>query len=136
MPKAIGIGGVYLQLKGPKDKLQQWYQVNLGLQMSEYGSGFIEGEQLVLLSFKHDSNGPVINFRVDDIKGLITKFKSEGLTITHEIREFEYGLFARFLDPFGNLIELWEPNVRVYKEMVIKEIENYKLKQSLIKQEK
>jgi predicted enzyme related to lactoylglutathione lyase len=132
MAKAVGIGGIFLHFKGDEKELFKWYQVNLGLKMSPYGTGFIEGEQLVLLSFKRSSNeGPYINFRVDDIEELIIKFKSEGLRIVKDIEEFEYGKFAQIEDPFTNIIELWEPNVEVYKKMVRKEIEDYKQKMEI-----
>ncbi len=42
-----------------------------------------------------------------------------------EIHDYDYGKFAQFEDPFGNIIELWEPNVENYKKMVLKEIESF-----------
>lgn len=100
--------------------------------MSPYGTGFIEGEQLVLLSFKRSGEtGPYINFRVDNISQLMVKFKSEGLRIVQEIQVFDYGKFSQIEDPFGNVIELWEPNVEVYKKMVRKEIDDYKEKMEI-----
>ena len=44
---------------------------------------------------------------------------------TDDIVIYDYGKFAHFTDPFGNYIELWEPNVEVYKKMVKSEIEDY-----------
>jgi len=127
MAKAIGIGGIFLQFKGDKEELFKWYHQHLGLEISEYGTGFIEGRQLVLLMFKRQSEeGVYINFRVDDIETLIHTFKQEGLKIVQELNYHDYGIFAQFEDPFGNVVELWEPNEENYKKMVLKEIELFK----------
>lgn len=132
MAKAVGIGGIFLHFKGDEKELFKWYEANLKLDMSPYGTGFIEGEQLVLLSFKRSSDeGVYINFRVDDIKALMIKFKSQGLTIIKDIENFDYGKFAQIEDPFGNPIELWEPHVDNYKTMVKKEIAEYKEKMEI-----
>lgn len=132
MGKAVGIGGIFLHFKGDEKELFKWYEANLGLNMSPYGTGFIEGEQLVLLSFKRSGEtGPYINFRVDNISELMVKFKSEGLRVVQEIQSFDYGKFSQVEDPFGNVIELWEPNVEVYKKMVRKEIDEYKEKMEI-----
>lgn len=129
MAKAVGIGGVFLHFKGEQQKLFQWYHDHLGLDMSEYGTGFIEGEQLVLLMFKRTSEeGVYLNLRVDDIETIISNFKEEGLNIVQELNYHDYGIFAQFEDPFGNVVELWEPNEENYKKMVQNEIENFKEK--------
>ncbi len=134
MGKAVGVGGIFLHFKGDEKELHEWYHANLGLEMSPYGTGFIEGEQLVLLSFKRTSEtSPFINFRVDNIKELMIKFKSEGLKIVQDTQTFDYGKFSQVEDPFGNVIELWEPNVDVYKKMVKKEIDSYKEKMEIKK---
>lgn len=41
MAKAIGIGDGFLEFKGGEEELFRWYQENLGLEMSSFGSGFI-----------------------------------------------------------------------------------------------
>lgn len=130
MAKAVGIGGVFLQFEGEEKAVLDWYEEQLGLSMTSYGTGFIEGEQLVLLSFKRNDNlnSPYINIRVDDIDSLINKFKSQGIEIISDIQEFPYGKFAQFKDPFTNVIELWEPYVEEYKNMVNKEVKDYKQK--------
>lgn len=52
MVKIVGVGGLFLEFKGEKDALHRFYNEVLGMDMSEYGSGFTEGEQMMLLSFK------------------------------------------------------------------------------------
>ncbi len=125
MAKAIGIGGLFLDFKGEKEELHKFYNKHLGLDMTEYGSGFLSGEQLMLLSFKRDfEKAPLINFRVDDLAEMMTALKGINLG-TEEIIDYDYGKFAHFTDPFGNYIELWEPKIDVYKKMVRAEIEDY-----------
>lgn len=125
MAKAIGIGGLFLEFKGEKEELHKFYNKHLGLDMTEYGSGFLMGEQLMLLSFKRDfEKAPLINFRVDDLVEMMESLKQINLE-TDEIEDFDYGKFAHFTDPFGNYIELWEPKIDVYKKMVHAEIEDY-----------
>lgn len=63
---------------------------------------------------------------MDDFDFLMEKFAHMGLSIIQEIQTYDYGKFAKFVDPFDNIIELWEPNVIEYKKMVNKEIESYK----------
>ena len=127
MAKVVGIGGIFLQFKGDEKLVQKWYNENLGMDMSEYGTGFIEGEQLVLLTFKRlNENSPYINLRVDDIDEIFATFKRSNIEIVDEVKKYDYGKFGQFKDPFGNIVELWEPVVEEYKKMVQKEIKEYK----------
>jgi predicted enzyme related to lactoylglutathione lyase len=129
MGKVVGLGGIFVHLKGETKDLYDWYEKNLGLDMTEYGTGFLEGEQLVLISLKRNQeNAPFLNFRVDELNEIITRLKTMNITIISDVKPYTYGLFATFMDPFGNAIELWEPYVDAYKEMVLKEISDYKLK--------
>ena len=50
-----------------------------------------------------------MNFRVNDLKGLLEVLKKEGVKVVGEIEEYDYGKFGWILDPEGNKIELWEP---------------------------
>ena len=130
MAKAVGIGGVFLHFEGELKDIMDWYEENLGLDMTPYGTGFIEGPQYTLLSFKRgsESNTPYLNIRVDDIETLMTNFKNQNLEILSEIKTYDYGKFAQFKDPFGNAIELWEVFEENYVKMVKKEIKEYKEK--------
>jgi uncharacterized glyoxalase superfamily protein PhnB len=127
MAKAVGIGGVFLPFEGNEKDVMNWYHKYLGLQLTEYGSGFVDGEQLVLLSFKKNkSNNIYLNLRVDDIETIFETFEKDSIKIISPIQEYEYGKFGQFEDPFGNQIELWEPKEEVYKKMVEEEIKNFK----------
>ena len=128
MAKAVGIGGVFLHFEGEEQEVMDWYEDNLGLDMTPYGTGFVEGTQYVLLSFSRGDQPqtPYLNLRVDDIDTLITNFKKQDLEILSDVTEYDYGKFARFVDPFGNAIELWEVYEKPYVEMVKKEVQAYK----------
>jgi len=134
MGKVVGVGGIFLGLKGNDQEIRDWYETHLKLDMTPYGTGFITGDQLLLVSFTRteNSNSPYINFRVDNIEEVINHIQSEGCKITSKIEEYPYGKFAQFEDPFGNFIELWEPYIDEYKKMVEQEINNYKTKKSNI----
>lgn len=128
MGNVVGVGGIFLDFKGNEEDLHEFYMKYLGLEMSEYGSGFIDGSQLMLLSFKRNSEKmPIINFRVSNIEDIIFNLKSINLE-TDDILEYDYGKFAHFTDPFGNYIELWQPYEENYRKMVKEEIKKYKLK--------
>jgi len=128
MGKAIGLGGVFIHLKGDTKELFTWYEEHLGLEFSAYGTGFLEGKQLMTITFKRDDSDsmPYLNFRVDDLKEIIEGLKEEQINITSDIEEYSYGKFARFMDPFGNHIELWEADHEAYKKLVEEEIEKFK----------
>ena len=51
----------------------------------------------------------MINYRVQNIEGLITKLKENGVTILDDISTYDFGKFVHIMDAEGNKIELWEP---------------------------
>lgn len=51
----------------------------------------------------------MINYRVQNIEGLISKLKENGVTILDELTIYDYGKFIHIMDQEGNKIELWEP---------------------------
>ncbi|MBN9334290.1 VOC family protein [Devosia sp.] len=54
----------------------------------------------------------MINFRVDDLDGMIAQLQAAGIAVETRPEEWdtpETGRFARIHDPEGNQIELWEP---------------------------
>lgn len=66
--------------------------------------------------FKRDTTyfGPgepafMLNYRVDDLDGLIAKLRAEGVDVPDERHQDENGRFAWITDPEGHRIELWEP---------------------------
>lgn len=122
-PKVTGIGGIFFHSKNPKE-ISEWYGKNLGLVIDDYGSPFEfrnanRPEEINYLRwspfeegtdyFKPSEKEFMINYRVQNIEGLVKKLSENGVTIVDEIEEFEYGKFVHIMDPEGNKIELWEP---------------------------
>lgn len=59
----------------------------------------------------------MINYRVQNIEGLVTKLKENGVTILDSIVSYDYGKFVHIMDADGNKIELWEPVDSVLTQM-------------------
>lgn len=121
--KVTGIGGIFFFSDNPKEA-KEWYAKNLGLEVNEWGSTFEsrnldrpdEINQLQWTPFKKGSDyfAPskkefMINYRVQNMEGLVKKLRENGVTIVDEIQTYEYGKFIHIMDAEGNKIELWEP---------------------------
>ena len=122
MKRVTGIGGIFFKSRDPKE-LREWYRQHLGIDAGEYGATFQwrdenDPEQIgqtVWSTFPQDtkyfdpSTAPfMINYRVDDLNGLVAALRDEGVTVD-KVESHEYGSFAWISDPEGNRIELWEP---------------------------
>lgn len=122
-PKVTGIGGIFFRSANPQET-RDWYGENLGLAIDAYGSPFEfrnanrpeERNYLRWSPFEENSDyfDPsekdfMINYRVQNIDGLVKKLRENGVTILDEIVEYDYGKFVHIMDPDGNKIELWEP---------------------------
>jgi len=130
-PKVIGIGGIFFRSKDPV-QAREWYSKNLGLATNEYGSTFEfrnanrpdEINYLQWSAFEENTTyfDPsekefMINYRVQNLEGLVKKLQANGVTILDSIEEFDYGKFVHIMDHEGNKIELWEPVDHVFTEM-------------------
>lgn len=130
-PKVTGIGGIFFFSDNPTEA-KEWYSKNLGLETNDYGSSFEfrnanrpdEINYLQWSPFKKGSKyfAPskkefMINYRVQNIEGLLKKLKANGVIIVDEIEAFDYGKFVHIMDPEGNKIELWEPIDSVFTKM-------------------
>ena len=51
----------------------------------------------------------MVNYRVDDLDGLVHKLAEAGAQVDPKREEYSYGKFAWVTDPEGNRFELWEP---------------------------
>lgn len=122
-PKVTGIGGIFFFTDNPKET-REWYAKNLGLDTNDWGSTFKsrninnpeEVDSLQWSPFKSGSEyfAPskkefMINYRVQNIEGLVNNLKENGVTVVDEIVAYEYGKFVHIMDADGNKIELWEP---------------------------
>ena len=130
-PKVTGIGGIFFRSKDP-DSTKEWYANNLGMAMTEYGSAIEfrnahRPEEINYLNwsvFKEDTDymNPsekefMINYRVQNIEGLVEQLKNNGANILDEIETYDYGKFVHLMDLDGNKIELWEPIDHVFTAM-------------------
>ena len=123
-PKVTGIGGIFFYSDNPKET-QEWYAKNLGIESNEWGSSSFDTrnvdrpDEINSLQWKPFKKGDeyfspskkefMINYQVQNIEGLVTQLKENGVTILDSIESFDYGKFVHILDKEGNKIELWEP---------------------------
>lgn len=124
IPKVTGIGGIFFFSDNPKDA-KDWYAKNLGFDVNQWGSVSFEyrdvdkPEEIIPLqwspfkkgdeSFNPSKKDFMINYRVQNIEGLVDKLKENGVTVLDEIATYDYGKFVHIMDAEGNKIELWEP---------------------------
>src|ERR1700712_1228757 len=116
LKKATGIGGIFFKCKDPK-KMREWYKTNLGLNTNQYGAvfewrqgadstkkGFTQWSPFNEKTkyFEPSTKDFMINYRVDNMDGLINEFKKTGITITDSIQAVEYGKFVHIMDIEGN----------------------------------
>lgn len=123
IPKVTGIGGIFFFSENPEET-KKWYAENLGLVTNEWGSTFEfrntnrpdEINYLQWSPFKSGSEyfAPskrefMINYRVQNIEGLVKKLEANGVRILDTLETYDYGKFIHIMDAEGNKIELWEP---------------------------
>jgi predicted enzyme related to lactoylglutathione lyase len=122
-PKVTGIGGIFFFSEDPEET-RKWYAENLGLEVNQWGSSFEfrnahRPDEINYLQWSPFEKGSsyfspskkefMINYRVQNIEGLVDKLKTNGVTIIDEMQSFDYGKFIHIMDSEGNKIELWEP---------------------------
>ncbi|HUW06027.1 MAG TPA: VOC family protein [Williamwhitmania sp.] len=123
-PKVTGIGGIFFFSDNPKET-REWYAKNLGFEINEWGSSSFESrnvskpDEINSLQWSPFKKGDayfapskkdfMINYRVQNIEGLVSKLKANGVTILDSIATYDYGKFVHIMDAEGNKIELWEP---------------------------
>ena len=122
-PKVTGIGGIFFFSDNPKET-RDWYAKNLGFDINDWGSTFesrntAKPEEIESLQWSPFKRGDeyfspskkdfMINYRVQNIEGLVKKLRENGVTIVDEILTYDYGKFVHIMDSDGNKIELWEP---------------------------
>jgi predicted enzyme related to lactoylglutathione lyase len=131
MAKVTGIGGVFIKSTTDKTALSDWYRDHLGITFEEWGGSIIkwtddkqvDGGMTVWSTAAPDSkwfapseSSFMINYRVDDLDGLISQLKDAGIGLVGEPQTDFNGKFAWIMDPDGNKVELWEPAVSDEKD--------------------
>ncbi len=123
MARVTGIGGVFFKASDPK-ALAAWYAEHLGLSLEVFGGAILkwpddptpDGGLTVWHAapantewFAPSVSPFMINYRVDDLDGLLAQLKAAGVEIVAGPETHENGKFAWVLDPDRNKVELWEP---------------------------
>jgi predicted enzyme related to lactoylglutathione lyase len=123
MARVTGIGGVFFKARDP-EALAAWYQEHLGVRLEDFGGAIlkwsddatVDGGLTVWCLAKAESSwfAPstasfMINYRVDDLTGLLAQLATAGIEPVAGPESHENGVFAWVLDPEGNKLELWQP---------------------------
>jgi predicted enzyme related to lactoylglutathione lyase len=124
MKRVTGIGGIFFHAKDPV-ALRAWYQEHLGIDVQEWGGtaftwadgagnptkgttvwsiGAAPGKQ-----FAPSTSTFMINYRVEDLAGLLQALRKEGCDVLEKTDDSEFGKFGWVMDPEGNKVELWQP---------------------------
>lgn len=103
--------------------LADWYAAHRGIQSQGGGSLVFDGPEsagmTVFAHFPRDTpcfgevrQEMMVNFRVDDLDGLVAQLADAGVRagvrIDPKRENTDYGRFARVWDLEGNRVELWE----------------------------
>jgi predicted enzyme related to lactoylglutathione lyase len=124
MERVTGIGGIFFKAQDP-EKLQAWYQQNLGIAPSADGTPIFEWRErenpdalasTVWAPFPADTNyfepstAPfMFNYRVRNLDAMLAQLRAAGATVDEKMHVMEFGRFGWAMDPEGNRFELWEP---------------------------
>ena len=122
MKRVTGIGGVFFSAKDPA-MLHAWYKKHLGIDVQEWGGAAFRwtdasGNPMGGTTAWSVGDGSyfapgnpsfMVNYRVEDLHGLLRALRDEGCKVLDKVDESEYGKFGWVLDPEGNKIELWQP---------------------------
>lgn len=130
-PKVTGIGGIFFFSDNPKE-MKEWYTKNLGLEVNAWGASSFDSRDLndpekintlQWTPFKRESDyfSPskkefMINYRVQNLEGLLARLKTNGVTVLDSVATYDFGKFVHIMDAEGNKIELWEPAEETPKE--------------------
>lgn len=124
MAKITGIGGIFFKSTKDNVALAEWYRDNLGVNLEDWGGAILrwpddkadDGGLTVWTVAAADSkwfapseSGFMINYRVDDLDGMLSQLREAGVEVVKGPESHENGKFAWIMDPDGNKVELWEP---------------------------
>jgi len=124
MARVTGIGGIFFKSRKDNAALAAWYQKHLGLPLEIWGGAILRWQDdkagnggLTVWHvaekesqwFSPSDSAFMINYRVDDLDGLLAQLKQNGVPIVKGPDEEFNGKFAWIMDPDGNKVELWEP---------------------------
>jgi len=124
LARVTGIGGVFFKARDA-EALSAWYGEVLGLKTEPGGPVTFMwsddpqpdgGGRTIWAPFREDTDyfnpsekSYMINFRVDDLDGVLARLRDAGAEVDEKVETYDYGRFGWAMDPEGNRIELWEP---------------------------
>ena len=122
MARVTGIGGIFFKARDPQT-LGAWYRDHLGLDVQDWGGAVLRwgtpenprGSSSWAVfpadttHFAPSNASFMVNFRVDDLMGLLRTLRERGCDVEDRVEDCEFGKFGWVMDPEGNRIELWEP---------------------------
>lgn len=122
MARVTGVGGVFLRSPDPK-RMTAWYAEHLGVVVSPWGVSFEWSDEVpkgtgktAWSAFPEDTKyfgegqqAVMIDYRVDDLDGLLAGLAEAGVWIDPKHEDTDYGRFAWIRDCDGNRVELWQP---------------------------
>jgi predicted enzyme related to lactoylglutathione lyase len=122
-PRIVGIGGIFFFSDTPS-ATKRWYAEHMGIDTNPWGATFEfrnanRPDEINYLQWSPFRTGSryfapsdkpfMINYRVQNLEGLVRKLQAEGAVVLDTIETYEYGKFVHVLDADGNKLELWEP---------------------------
>jgi predicted enzyme related to lactoylglutathione lyase len=126
MARITGIGGVFFKSRSEAARLAAWYQTHLGIPLESFGGAILrwpddkaeDGGMTVWHVadpgsewFRPSDSSFMINYRVEDLDGMIAQLRADGVEVVGGPESHENGKFAWIMDPDGNKVELWEPMI-------------------------
>jgi predicted enzyme related to lactoylglutathione lyase len=124
MRRVTGIGGVFFRATDAP-RLRAWYKQHLGIDVQDWGGTAFTwtdskgkpfaGTTIWSISavtadhFAPSASTFMINYRVEDLLGLVKVLREEGCHVLDDIQDSDFGKFAWVIDPEGNKVELWQP---------------------------
>jgi predicted enzyme related to lactoylglutathione lyase len=124
MARVTGIGGIFFKSTGDNAALAAWYQKHLGIELEDFGGAILRWQDdpakdrgLTVWHvaekdtkwFSPSQASFMVNYRVDDLDGLLSQLRAAGVEVVGGPDSDETGKFAWIMDPDGNKVELWEP---------------------------
>ena len=116
MERVLGIGGIYFRASDPEG-LARWYEDCLGVAMQPQGQGALGWHPGGIKApiapglgapTADAGSGWLLNFRVRDLDQMVRQLRRQGVAVDVDLRDHAVGRLARFSDPEGNPLAIWE----------------------------
>jgi predicted enzyme related to lactoylglutathione lyase len=127
MARVTGIGGVFFKSSKDHKALAEWYKKVLGMPLEPWGLAVLRWSEDPTAdkgatawqvrekdseSFAPSRSSFMINYRIDDMDGMLAQLKKNKVPVVPgSLESDEFGRFACVMDPDGNKVALWEPQV-------------------------